>query len=660
MPSFIADTFLTAMSTLTSDERAAVATAVFDLLARPDHPSLQLHRVQGPDEDMWSARVSRDLRLILNKRGDATVVCHVDHHDGAYAWARRRRLEAHETTGAAQFVVIDERTEEVVKQVARVVVEDDVKPERPFAHLDDAALLAFGVPRGWLAAVRHATLDAFLGSVGADLPSEAQELLLRVATGETPDVPEPPTRGRDPFTHPDARRRFYLLDEHDQAIRQALAEPWDAWRLFLHPTQRSAVEADHAGPSRVTGGPGTGKSVVAVHRAAHLARAGGRVLLTSFSRTLAERLAHDVDRLLAGDPETRGRIDVVHLHQLAVERWKAHHGAPPRVVKGDELQSIVEQAITETQPADFTAAFVAAEWDGVVDPYGIHTWTEYADVDRVARGTPLNNAQRQTLWPTLARVRALLTAQGLHTWSDLCWDATERLDASADLPYRHVIADEVQDFGPAELRLLRALVPEGRNDVCLAGDSHQRIYKPRVGFARAGLEVRGRTTVLRLNYRTTEQIRRSAERLQHRGTDSEDRPAVSLLAGPEPEIRRVNGVTDEIRTVTNWLQKLVSTGYRPGEIAIFARTHQLLRDRARPAIANAGLQAHELAEQGDPAPNRIAIGTMHRSKGLQYRAVAIVGAEAGEIPLERVLDRQANDSARAAFLELERNLLYVA
>jgi superfamily I DNA/RNA helicase len=223
-----------------------------------------------------------------------------------------------------------------------------------------------------------------------------------------------------------------------------------------------------------------------------------------------------------------------------------------------------------------------------------------------------------------------------------------------------VVADEVQDFGPAELRLLRSIAHEGPNDVFLVGDANQRIYKPRTGFARAGLEVRGRTTTLRLNYRTTDQIRRTAERILGRPTDPDTPPSTSLLSGPEPEIRCLNRVNDEIRAVAAWIQKLVSTGYRPGEIAVFARTGQLLRDRARAAVANAGHQAHELADHGEGDPKHVAIGTMHRSKGLQYRAVALIGVEAGELPLERVLDRQADDAARAAFLERERNLLYVA
>jgi superfamily I DNA/RNA helicase len=663
MPAFIADTFMHGLAKLSTDEQTAVKAAVFDFQLRPEHPSFQYHRVHG-STDAWSARVNRDIRMIVYQHDDTRVLSYVDHHDPAYTWARRRRLDVHETTGAAQFVVIDERVETQVRRVEHTARAREEDTKRPFAGLDDATLLAYGVPRASLALVRDASLAAFLDVVGDTLPDEAQEYLLRVADGEAPDVAE---RARDPFTSPDARRRFYLVDEHDQALRRALAAPWATWQLFLHPSQRRAVEADHDGPARVTGGPGTGKSVVAVHRAAHLARTrGGRVLLTSFTRTLTARLAADLDQLLGGDPTTRARIATPNLHHLAMEYLTAHDGAQPAVASNQALQRIVEDAAATASASGFSPASVAAEWHSVIDPYGIDTLTEYLHVDRAARGMPLQPHRRRALWPTIERIRALLREAGLRTWSDVCWRVSALLDDGGAPPFDHLVADEVQDFGPAELRLLRSLAAPGPNDVFLAGDVNQRIYRPRSHLNRAGLEVRGRTTILRLNYRTTEQIRRRAQRIlgptpcRAHDTDDPGPPATSLLAGPEPEIRCLPSVRNEIDTLTGWLKRLVGGGYRPGEIALLARTNALLHDRARHAIAAAGLQGHALADDEEPPTNRVAIGTMHRSKGLQFRAVAVLGAEVGEVPIARVLEKQADAAARAAFLELERNLLYVA
>lgn len=281
--------------------------------------------------------------------------------------------------------------------------------------------------------------------------------------------------------------------------------------------------------------------------------------------------------------------------------------------------------MTEHDPG-VSAEFVAAEWAMVVEPHGLRTWEDYARVDRDARGLPLQRTQRERLWPIFEMVRARLAADGLETWSDVCLQVAEALegDRSAEC-YAHVVADEVQDFGPAELALVRALAAEGANDVFLAGDAHQRIYKPRTSFARAGLEVRGRATVLRVNYRTTEQIRRAADRLVARaGEIDDDERAVSLFAGPEPEFRTLGTVHQEIDAVAKWLKQLVSNGYRPGEIG------------------------------------GVGVCTKHRSKGLQFRAVAVLGAEDGLLPLASALAKQPGEPARRAFIERERNLLYVA
>jgi hypothetical protein len=661
----IAKSFMDGLAKLTVDEQAAVKLAAFDLQHSPDHPSLRLHRVEAADPSMWSARVNRDIRIIISRRDGDAVLCYVGHHDDAYAWARRRRLEVHEVTGAAQFVVVDERVIETVKSITRLEVADELAdPDhaRPFRELEDATLLRYGVPRTWLDAVREATVDTFLSVIGDDLPAEAQENLLLIANGEVP--PEPPLRpAADPFHHPDARRRFHFMPEADEAIRQALAAPWETWQLFLHPSQLDAVEQRHTGPARVSGGPGTGKTVVAVHRAVRLARSGkGAVLLTTFSKTLAARLVDQV-RILTGidDPGTMN-LDIVHLHQRAVDLWKERMAATPRIASAKVVEAAVERAVRDVAPDGVDPAFVAAEWDMVIDPLGITSWDAYARVDRAARGNPLGRAARERLWPVLAMIREQLNADGFRTWSDVCWEVALMLEGDGEAPYRHVVADEVQDFGPAELQLLRALALEGSDDVFLAGDAHQRIYKPRSSFAGAGLEVRGRATVLRLNYRTTEQIRRVADQLISRSEETiavDDARACSLLSGPEPEVRVVGGVRDEVDAVASWLRSLVSNGYRPEEIGVFARMRSIVEDRCRRAVAAAKLKAVALGND-EPVGSGVAVGTMHRSKGLQFRAVAVMAVEDGILPLARVLERSSDDAARRAFEERERNLLYVA
>lgn len=652
MPIHYAEGFFEgAHARLTANELQATHGTMEAYRRDPSHPSLSLHRVGGVDPNMWSIRVNQDLRIILHKDGEITHFMHVDHHDAAYDWAKRRRFGPHEVTNAAQLVIIDERIE--VRNVPRY--EAAVEPG-PFFHLDDNRLLAYGVPREWLPRVRAAaSVDEYLG-FGDDLPEGPREYLSAIAFGTTPATPP---RTENPLDHPDTLREFVRIDD-EAALARAMAS-WEAWTLFLHPSQRSAVEADHAGPARVTGGPGTGKSVVAVHRAAHLARTtGGRVLLTSFSRTLAERLALDLDRLLAGEPDVRARVTVTNLHQIAAESYRRLVDRNRKPVGDRDVAPLLDDAATRHPEVDASRSFLDLEWSMVVDPQHVRTEADYLAVDRQARGTPLSPSRRRAIWPIFEDVLRALDEREAITWSGLCWLIADALDrGTIERPFDHAVADEVQDFGPAELWLLRALVAEGRNDVFLAGDANQRIFKPRTGFARSGLEVRGRSTVLRLNYRTTAQIRAFAERVHAGGPRDEDTMTLSMRTGRNPEVRLLTSVSDEIQSVARWVLKLVSNGVRPGEIAILARTGELIKNRGRQIAAKTRYACHELKDDVDPPPNRLVLGTLHRAKGLQFRAVAIIGVEDGELPPASVLERQPDEAARDALVELERNLLYV-
>lgn len=652
------DSFGPSLKELTNAEQGAVMSALVELTERPNSPGLNVHRVGDASTKCWSARVNDDIRLIFFRAERTVVPAYVAHHDAAYRWAEGRALDVHPDTGAAQIVVVGERREEIVKRVVRRE-EHDPLAAKPFSHLSDEEFLAYGTPKSLLEALRAATVAAFLEEFGDALPAESQEFLMAVATGETP--PPPPQRGKNPFTHPDAKRRFYVV-ESDEDLLRALKLDWEQWMLYLHPSQREAVDRDFGGPARVTGGPGTGKSVVAVHRAARLARQGrGRVLLTSFSRTLAGHLNQQVDKLLADDP-ARERIDVVHLHQLVVDCLTELRGEGVKVANGPAISRAAKRASESLKVPGVTPAFLEAEWNMVVDPHGVTSWEEYAVVNRAARGTPLSRAQRKVAWEGIEAMRSSLMATGQTTWAALCWDLVEHLDGAGERPYAHVIADEVQDFGPAELRLLRELVEVGKNDVFLASDANQRIFKPYTPVARAGLEVRGRSVMLRVNYRMTEQIRRTAEAIVsgRQELDEPTAPSVSLLTGTEPELAIFPGVNEEVGAVAAWLKKLVANGYRPGEIAIFARKRDLLQTRAHPAVKAANLESFNLEVDETPPSNRVAIGTMHRSKGLQYRAVAVIGVEDGTVPLGSVRSRQPDEAAQRAFVEMERNLLYVA
>ena len=287
----IADTFTASLSRLPNDQQRAAKTTAFDLQTNPSQPGLGVHRLTNTrDPNFWSARVSLDLRIIFHRVGEDVVLCYVGAHDDSYRWAERRKLETHPATGAAQLVELREVVQEIAVPVyVETPVATSPKPLL-FAHIPDDQLLSYGVPSEWVDEVRLANEDSVLDLAG-HLPTEAAEALLELAVGKYPQPSLPAPSGVDPFDHPDALRRFRVMHNVEE-LAAALQYPWEQWIVFLHPEQRATVERHYNGPARVSGSAGTGKTVVALHRAAYLARANPscRVLLTTFSDALARLL----------------------------------------------------------------------------------------------------------------------------------------------------------------------------------------------------------------------------------------------------------------------------------------------------------------------------------------------------------------------------------
>ena len=257
-----------------------------------------------------------NLRVIVLRDKGRILFCYVSHHDDAYNWAKRRRVEVHPVTGAAQLVELEEVIREQVTYVQHEAVKSPI-----FISEEDNYLLSLGVPEAWLERIKQIDADGLLEILDR-LPEEAAEALFRLANGERPEqgTQQKIAKDTDPFTHPDAQRRFWVTSD-EQALKQALNYPWDQWTIFLHPSQRDAVERNFGGPVRISGSAGTGKTVVALHRAVFLARKfeSARVLLTTYSRPLVASLEEGLDKLVGMTGNLRQRIRVEHLHKLAHE-----------------------------------------------------------------------------------------------------------------------------------------------------------------------------------------------------------------------------------------------------------------------------------------------------------------------------------------------------
>ena len=664
MKFFIADTFTDSLGRLTADEQKVAKTTAFDLQANPKQPGLQLHKLErAKDPRFWSVRGSLDLRLIVHKDGANLVACYVGHHDDAYAWAERRRLEVHPTTGAAQIVEIRETVREIV--VPKYVEETRLAPQSPklFSRLSDDELLAFGVPSGWLGDVREATEMTIL-DLCDHLPGEAAEALLEIATGS---VPKPVARlapAADPFQHPDAQRRFRIMRNADE-LERALDAPWDKWTVFLHPEQRALVERSFAGPARVSGSAGTGKTIVALHRAVFLARRNPetRVLLTTFSDTLANALRVKLRRLISNEPRLAERIDVASLDAIGRRLYERNVGTV-HISTHEQIRASLQEAAAACGTR-FSPAFLFAEWEQVVDAWQLDSWEAYRDVLRLGRKTRLSEPQRRELWAIFERVRSALAERALLTEPGLFQRLSEVLSGSPRPPYDAVVVDEAQDIAITQLRFLSALAGGRENTLFFAGDLGQRIFQQAFSWKALGVDVRGRSSTLKINYRTSHQIRNIADRLLDSAIadvdgNSERRDGtISLFNGPPPDIRTFEKESDESASVIEWLRDRLSDGVAPHEISLIVRSDAQL-DRARLAAEGAGLAFKVLDESVETTSGYASICMMHLAKGLEFRAVAVMACDDEVIPLQERIEAIGDEADLEEVYASERHLLYVA
>lgn len=663
MEFLIADTFTDSLARLTGDEQKAVKTTAFDFQMNPVNPGMALHRIDNAkDKNFWSARVSRDIRLIVYKTEASFLLCYVDHHDAAYDWAGRRKVEKHPKTGAAQLVEIRERVQEIVIPSYVATPAHAAEKEKIFANLSDESLLSYGVPEEWLKDVRESDQDSLL-AVADHLPAEAAEALLELATGGKPKPRK--VAAVTPFEHPDAQRRFRVVENVEELTR-ALEYPWDKWSIFLHPTQRELSQRDYAGPARVAGSAGTGKTIVALHRAVYLTRLhpNARVLLATFSETLANALRIKLRRLISHEPRLGERIDVHSIDSIGVRLYQSRFGEP-KIATRAGISEMLRAAAAEVPNHKFRHRFLATEWEQIVDAWQLDSLEAYQNVSRLGRKTKIPKKQQGILWSIFKQVREKLSTRGLITTSELFTKLAGAIGNSKNPPFDFAVVDEAQDLTVAHLRFFAALGGNRPNSLFFAGDLGQRIFQQPFSWLELGVDVRGRSQNLTVNYRTSHQIRTQSDRLlgaeiSDLDGNLQDRSStVSVFNGPIPSIQVLKTEQEEIETVGKWISDRAEEGVVSHEFGIFVRSAAQL-PRARAAVEKAGIPFKILDEKIEPAGNHASISTMHLAKGLEFRAVVVMACDDEVIPLQERIETIGDDADLQEVYDTERHLLYVA
>ncbi len=643
-------TFQESLTKLEAGEQRAINKAVLKLYKNPEQPGLNLEKLhQARDKNFHSIRVGLDIRVIFHREGERYVLCYVDHHDRAYAWAERCKIETHPTTGAAQIVELTKRVEEAAAIQAPILRVAEQPPETYyqgiFLKLTKNQLLSIGVPTEWLDKVHNASEKNFTDFIGC-IPDEAWEALDYYKDKGELKVPKPVAPGTDPFDHPDARRRFRVIEGEDE-LQRALEAPWDKWALFLHPSQRALVENDYEGPTRICGAAGTGKTVVVLHRAVHLARQNpeARVLLTSLSDPLSDDLAKRTDRLIGHEPDLRCRIITCSITQVGKELYERVF-EKPNIIEAHQIREMLIN-ISKTTPSNR----LFSEWFDIVDPWQIKLWNEYHRVPRLGRQTQIDEQQSKDFLDIFEQLRHQLEVRDLLTLSDMFHRLTEHF-RDKNPPFDFIVADEAQDLSIAQMRLLAILCGQKHNGLFLAGDLGQRIFQTPFSWKALGIDIRGRSYPLQINYRTSHQISTHAARLlppsladvdgnvEHRSETQ------STFNGPEPIIQTLDNETQEKDVVAQWLTKLLDKGIAYDEIGLFVRSMNLLK-RVSAVLESAGM-------------NNIYVNVMHEAKGLEFRAVAVMACDQEILPLQVRIENISDESNPEDIYNTERQLLYVA
>lgn len=681
----ISDDFLLAFSNVQKTHQKKVREFIELFRENPEAGGIQYHPVkQARDPNLYSVRIDQAYRAIVFHPADTDLylLTWVDHHDEAYAWAERKVFRVNPMTGALQVLA----AEAVEAAEAAAAAPKKAAPARKaglFRKVKDDVLLRFGVPTELLPAVRDLDDEEGLEESRVQLPEEAYEALYLLAAGYDADtvlrelekpaepVAADPTDFAAALQNDDSKRRFVVV-EGAKELAELLNAPLDLWRVFLHPKQRKLVSVAANGPYRVLGGAGTGKTVVAMHRAKHLVETvfpakADRILFTTFTRNLATDI-HENLKTLCG-PELLSRIEVVNLDAWVSSFLKAR-GYRFEPVFDEEGNELWENALALAPPeTGIPVDFYRQEWDEVIQPQGVGSLEEYLKAPRLGRGTKIGRATREAVWPVFREYRLQLTGRGKREYIDMIRDARQLIEKQGiRLPYRAVVVDEAQDMSAEAFRLIRALVPQGPNDIFLVGDAHQRIYRHRATLGKCGIDIRGRARKLRLNYRTTDEIRRFAVALlEGRPIDDLDgglddqQGYMSLTHGPKVEVHRLKTLADEAAFLGRHVKDLIASGASPSSICIVGRTKSVV-EHVKDALRAASLDLYEVKREATDNRSRpgVRVATMHRVKGLEFDHILVASANDKLIPLDKAL-RVGDDPIALRNAETaERALFYVA
>lgn len=670
----ISQDFFTSFAALPKSKQNRVMEFLSKFRSNPEANGFNYEKIQNAsDPNMRSVRIDDTYRAILIREDDTNVylLLWVDHHDEAYDWAVRKRCVVNHTTGSIQVYETQEAGAQPEESAAS-------QEKLLFDALKNEMLQNLGVPEEQIAFVRTLT-DSTFDTAKGKLPRDAFEALDYVRVGLDPKeviaelygdtATEKAGNMAAALQNPITKMQFFVA-EGEEDLKAMMNAPLEMWRVYLHPSQRRYICKPYNGPARILGGAGTGKTVVAMHRAKELAShclGNEKILFTTFTENLAADIQENLRKICT--PDVMKHIEVVHLDQW-VNRYLRAHEYPYTIVYGDQISDMWKKAESFTgEDFDLPEGFFQEEWETIVQAQNIQTIAEYVKAPRPGRGVRLDRKHRMRVWKVFEEYRTIMDAEKVCDAACAMNECAQLLSAGPEVRmYAGVIVDEGQDFGPSAYRLLRAIAgSEHTNDLFIVGDAHQRIYKNKVILSRCGINVKGRSGKLRMNYRTTEEIRHKAmnvlEGLSFDDLDDgidDGKGYISVSHGEQPTVTVYQTQDQEAANLIKCIQEQTAAGIDPREICIVARTNPLISEYKK-YLTDAGIACYEIKRRQADDRSRVGVrlATMHRVKGLEFTIVFVVAANKNYIPLKSAVNR-TDPAEREAAITGERCLLYVA
>ncbi|WP_328496995.1 AAA family ATPase [Streptomyces sp. NBC_00414] len=684
--------------------------------ANPQATGLQLKQLKG-DSRLWSARVNDEYRALLLRLADHDwLIVSVKHRKEVYENLDRLSYGINQITGGIEYVDLQVVEESVLRRTTppapapeRPTQPQPVppQPETLFSRFSEQQLTDLGVAEPLVPVIRTLTTEEQLLGLIEYAPQLTGEILLSLFDGASyENVLEQvtaPVAAPEPVDTEDfqaaAQRPATMVTTTDEALREALeGEDFGRWKVFLHPTQSKLVDRDYSGPARVGGGPGTGKTIVALHRVKHLVEQlpqgrNKQVLLTTYNKNLAADLRARLLEL--GGEQLLSRVDISHVDQLALRVVReAEPGSAKQTIDDNQVLREWRSMLDELGETTWDAEFLHDEWTQVILGQAVVSRTDYFRARRAGRGRNITRQERAEIWQLAEKFTQRLDRLGRQTWAQVAeraarlemererriqtveqqraehggLDNIHLQDGSAGwlrYRYRHIVVDEAQDLRPGHWKMLRAMVARDRNDLFLVGDTHQRIYNNQVTLGSLGINIRGRSAKLTLSYRTTRQILGSAlgvlsgESFDDLDGNEETLAGYrSVLSGARPALHPNSDWEGERQGIAELVAEWDDIPLE--QIAICVPTNAMAQEVAV-SLAHAGIRAIEIGPDGPRGDEGVHIGTMFRFKGLEYQRMIIAGVNEGLVPRHAVTQMQRTDALRyRRELQRTRSLLFVA